>query len=284
MLPIFFFFLNTDLHPAGFFFISSQAMAPKIMCTCPCGRLVTHKTNRHHLQGFGTVAVKLAQQRKLLDLRRLHLRGRAHRNQSGSSASGTPSHSLHPRISSDVQMQEGRHVPLRVPEDDPIDTFIKDPASPDAALIPDSPDPDSDVENYQGPATTTFLTDDAPDAHEPRISPDREIRILQRSRVWPAHGAPAFQPTIDELDAGWLADKTDSDHGDHHGDKFLRQFDDDDDNDNDDDRDIPTNEEHSSQPQGMSALDELELNFERTVVASGMYSPSDQCTMDLTWV
>jgi hypothetical protein len=184
-------------------------------------------------------------------------------------------------------MQEGHHVPLRSPEDDPYDTFIEDPASPDAASIPDLPDPDSDVENHQGPATTTFLTNDAPDAHEPRISLNRNIQIFQRGRVWPAHGAPAFQPTIDELDAGRLADETNSDHGDHHGDEFLRQFDDDDDdddNDNDNDRDILTDEEHSSQPQGISALDDLALNFERTVVASGMYSPSDQRTKDLTWV
>ena len=67
-------------------------------------------------------------------------------------------------------MQEERQVPLRVPENDPYDTFIEDPASPDTAGIPDLPDSDPDVENHQGPATTTFLTDDAPDTHRPRIS------------------------------------------------------------------------------------------------------------------
>ena len=258
-------------------------MAPKIMCTCGCERLVTRDTNRRHLQGLGTVTVKMAQQRKILELRRLRLRRqaltRAHSNQTGSSTDrrvpGTPPHSPLPDISSDVQMQEDHDIPLRVSEDDPYDTFIEDPASPpNATGAPDSPDPlppDPDVESHQD-AATTFLIENASGTNDAHIPPDHEIepnRFFQRCRVWPADGAPAFHPTIDELGAGWLADDNDPDHGDHRGDEFLREFDE----DEDEEPDTLTDDEHSSRLQGMSAHDELALNFERDVAASGMYSP-----------
>jgi hypothetical protein len=163
-------------------------------------------------------------------------------------------------------MQEEHHL-LRLPEDD---TCIEDLASPNTIATDPLP-PGSDVENHQGTTTTTFLNDDALDTDDPRIPSDHESepdRFFQRCGVWPANGAPAFHPTMDEIGAGRLADNINSDDDGHCDNEDLREFDDD---NGDDDLDVLTDEELASQPQGMSALDELELDFEHGVAASGMY-------------
>jgi hypothetical protein len=258
-------------------------MAKKVPCTCGCDTIVTRQTLRSHLQGKGTQTVLVAQQRKIFKLRRLHLerrpqnlRNREHQsgerfvNMDGAS-SGIPSN---------VQMQEERDTLLYVPEDEshgtvhnPAPSHANDPPEPPNHDYDDPMQSHSDRESVQdqGIDVTLSINDEPSASVDPPFShPVVPAQIFQRCGVWPPDGAPALYPVIDESDARPPVDEDDrNDEEDTPGGG--------DDNGSDSNGFESLDEEESLlEPwlQGMSAADELALDFERDAAALGMNSSS----------
>jgi hypothetical protein len=117
--------------------------------------------------------------------------------------------------------------------------------------------PHPDEETFQPPDITFTADNDhvaGPDPPNEDLVPEQ---LFHRCGVWRADGQPVLHNEIE----------AESDEGDQGEDtvEFLDDDNDNDNNDNDNDIDIPDEGEFLSEPwlRGMSALDELALDFER---------------------